>query len=64
MKMLSSWSYLNRGLRVEQQVEVPVEYEGIEVGRHRLDLFVEGTWIAVELCEAHVGSEESDIPES
>ena len=38
----------NRGLRVEQQVEVPVEYEGVEVGRHRLDLFVEGT-IVVEL---------------
>ena len=38
----------NRGLKVEQQVEVPVEYEGVEVGRHRLDLFVEGT-IVVEL---------------
>lgn len=29
----------NRGLEVEQQIEVPVEYEGVEVGRHRLDLF-------------------------
>ena len=46
--MLSSWSYSNRGLKVEQQVEVPVEYEGVEVGRHRLDLLVEET-IVVEL---------------
>jgi len=38
----------NRGLKVEQQVEVPVEYEGVEVGRHRLDLLVEET-IVVEL---------------
>ena len=38
----------NRGLKVEQQVEVPVEYEGVEVGRHRLDLLIEGT-IVVEL---------------
>jgi len=37
-----------RGLNVEQQVEVVIEYEGIEVGRHRLDLFVERT-IVVEL---------------
>ena len=32
-----------RGLKVEEQVEVPIEYEGVEVGRHRLDLLVEGT---------------------
>ena len=31
-----------RGLLVEQQVEVPVIYDGkIEVGKHRLDLIVE-----------------------
>jgi len=37
-----------RGLKVEEQVEVPVTYRGIEVGLHRLDLLVEGT-IVVEL---------------
>ena len=37
-----------QGLRVEQQVELPVQYDGLEVGKHRLDLFVEGT-IVVEL---------------
>lgn len=31
-----------RGLKVEQQVEVAVLYDGVEVGKHRLDLFVEG----------------------
>ena len=31
-----------RGLKVEQQVEAPVLYDGVEVGKHRLDLFVEG----------------------
>jgi GxxExxY protein len=32
-----------RGLKVEQQVEVPVKYDGnFEVGKHRLDLLVEG----------------------
>jgi GxxExxY protein len=36
------------GLNVEQQVELVVEYEGYEVGRHRLDLFVESK-IVVEL---------------
>lgn len=31
-----------RGLRVEQQLEVPIVYDGkIEVGKHWLDLFVE-----------------------
>ena len=30
------------GLKVEQQLEVPIVYDGkIEVGKHRLDLFVE-----------------------
>ena len=37
-----------RGLGVKQQMEVPVLYEDQEVGRHRLDLFVEDT-IVVEL---------------
>lgn len=32
----------------ERQKEVIVEYDGIEVGKHRLDIFVEGT-IVVEL---------------
>lgn len=31
-----------RGLKVEQQIEVPVLYDAVEVGKHRLDLFVEG----------------------
>ena len=30
-----------RGLAVEQQAEVAVRYDGVEVGKHRLDLFVE-----------------------
>jgi len=31
-----------RGLKVEQQLEVPVIYDGsVEVGKHRLDLLVE-----------------------
>lgn len=38
-----------RGLHVEQQIEVPIIYAGeIEVGKHRLDLFVEGE-VVVEL---------------
>ena len=37
-----------RGLKVEQQIEISVQYDGIEVGKHRLDLFVEGI-IVVEL---------------
>jgi GxxExxY protein len=37
-----------RGLLVESQVEVVIEYDGEDVGRHRLDLFVERT-IVVEL---------------
>ena len=36
------------GLTVQQQSELPVEYDGLEVGKHRLDLFVEQT-IVVEL---------------
>ena len=31
-----------RGLKVQQQLEVPIHYDGrIEVGKHRLDLLVE-----------------------
>ena len=37
-----------RGLKVEQQREVVISYDGEEVGRHRLDLFVEDTFV-VEL---------------
>ena len=33
------------GLKVEQQVEIIVEYASIEVGKHRLDLMVEDTII-------------------
>ncbi len=35
-------------IRVKGQKEVVVKYDGVEVGRHRLDLFVEET-IVVEL---------------
>ena len=32
-----------RGIKVEQQLEMPVIYDGnVEVGKHRLDLLVEG----------------------
>jgi len=32
-----------RGLEVEQQLEVPVVYDGnTEIGKHRLDLLVDG----------------------
>lgn len=37
-----------RNLFVEKQVEAVIEYDGEEIGRHRLDLFVERT-IVVEL---------------
>jgi len=38
-----------RGLKFEQQLETPVLYDGdVEVGRHRLDLFVENK-IVVDL---------------
>ena len=41
-----------RGMKVGQQIEVPVMYDGIEAGRHRLDLFVEDK-IVVELKAVH-----------
>ncbi len=37
-----------RGLNVQDQIDVMISYDGVEVGRHRLDLFVEDT-IVVEL---------------
>ena len=37
-----------RGLSFETQVSVPVRYRGIEIGRHRLDLLIEG-FLVVEL---------------
>jgi len=37
-----------RDIQVEQQREVVVKYEGLEIGRHRLDLIVANT-IVVEL---------------
>ena len=36
------------GLHVEQQVEVPVMYDGVEVGKHRLDLLI-GHVVVLEL---------------
>jgi GxxExxY protein len=41
----------NDGMSVETQKEVVIEYEGIQVGLHRLDLVVEGK-IIVELKAA------------
>ena len=40
--------FRKRGLQVKEQQEVIVKYDDIEVGRHRLDLFVEGS-IVIEL---------------
>lgn len=37
-----------RGLRCRQQIPVTIQYDGIDVGRHQLDLLVEGL-IVVEL---------------
>ena len=38
-----------RGLKVDQQLEVPIIYDGnIEVGKHRLDLLIDGE-IVVDL---------------
>lgn len=47
-----------RGLRVETEKEVVVTYDGEEVGRHRLDVLVEGSVIlelkaVEELSRAH-----------
>jgi len=37
-----------KGMRVEQQKEAPVYYDGVQVGLHRADLIVEGC-VVVEL---------------
>lgn len=37
-----------KGLQFEKQKEVTIQYDGVEVGRHRLDLIVDDT-IVVEL---------------
>jgi GxxExxY protein len=37
-----------RGLEVERQVERIIVYDGVEVGKHRLDLIVNGNFV-VEL---------------
>jgi len=37
-----------RGLQVKQQYEVSIKYDGVEVGKHRLDLFIQEI-IVVEL---------------
>jgi GxxExxY protein len=36
------------GLQIEQQKEISIEYDGVEIGRYRLDLLVNNT-IVVEL---------------
>lgn len=36
------------GMEVDQQLEIKVDYDGVEVGKHRLDLLVNKT-IVVEL---------------
>ena len=40
--------FRKRGLAVQDQMEILIRYDGEEVGRHRLDFFVEET-IVVEL---------------
>ena len=47
-----------RGLKVEQQLETPVFYGDVEVGKHRLDLMVEGEIVVdlkaiIELQDVH-----------
>lgn len=37
-----------RRIKVSRQLEVDIEYDGVRVGSHRLDLFIEGT-IVTEL---------------
>ena len=56
-----------RGLRVEQQLEVPILYDGsIEVGKHRLDLLIEGEIVAdlkaiSELLDIHFAIVKSQL---
>jgi GxxExxY protein len=37
-----------KNLQVEKQKEIIIEYDGVEIGRHRMDLLIENT-IVVEL---------------
>ncbi len=41
-----------RGMKVDQQKEIHINYDGVEVGQHRLDLLIEDT-IVVELKAVH-----------
>jgi GxxExxY protein len=56
-----------RGLKVEQQLEVPVIYDGnVEVGKHRLDLVVEGEIVidlkaVSELLDVHFAIVKSQL---
>ncbi|HTY88063.1 MAG TPA: GxxExxY protein [Candidatus Acidoferrum sp.] len=56
-----------RGLKVEQQVEVPITYDGnVEVGKHRLDLLVEGEIVidlkaVSELLDVHFAIVKSQL---
>jgi GxxExxY protein len=43
-----------RGLDVQRQLEIPVKYKGIEVGKHRLDLLVNDTIIVKLKAIKHV----------
>lgn len=47
-----------RGLRVEREVPVTVVFEGVEVGRHRLDMIVEDQVI----IEIKSSEKLSDVP--
>ena len=56
-----------RGLKVEQQLETPVFYDGnVEVGKHRLDLLVEGEIVVdlktiSELLDVHFATVKSQL---
>ncbi|MEI7809764.1 MAG: GxxExxY protein [Verrucomicrobiota bacterium] len=56
-----------RGLKVEQQLEAPVLYDGnVEVGKHRLDLLVEGEIVVdikaiSELVDVHFAIVKSQL---
>ena len=50
---------VRRGISLTQQQELNISYDGVEVGKHRLDLFVDGC-LVVEL-KAVRGIEEAHI---
>ena len=55
-----------RGLKVEQQLETPVFYGDVEVGKHRLDLLVEGEIVVdlkaiIELQDVHFAMVKSQL---